>query len=216
MSFLSPKEKQLLCEWSRLIVYFFGLIGIVVGIWYLADFFERDTFSENGIIENTQCIVLGIAALVFGWTAYQFKSHRPLLLGLMSLCLLGICREQDAWFDETLPILSWRIGFILPTLALCNGLRDIKSCKRQLMHFLSMPASYIMYCAMLVIVPLAQCLGHKALILAVVEPDNVYLARGVRRLVEESAEFLGYILILIAAIELYLNIKSILTHSSKS
>jgi len=205
---LSQHEQQLAFYWMRLIIYCFSLIGIVIGIWYLTDYFESDTFSENGIIENTQCVILGLATAVFAWAAYRFKTYRILLTGFMSLCLFCIFREQDAWFDALLPVFSWRIGFIFPALAILYGLLNIKSTKRQVIHFLSTPASYIMYCAMIVFVPTAQCLGHKSFILSIVGPNNVELARGVRRMIEESAELLGYILILIAAVELYLNIRA--------
>ena len=205
----NSKEKEIFLSSIRFVSYFFVLIALSVWMWKLAEHYGRDTFGENGIVENSQNIVLLASSCVFGWLAWMNKTCRSVLLCLGSLCLLGLCREQDAWFDEVLPIVSWRIGYLFPCLAALNGLRQPAVFKRQVLHFLQTPAFYLMFAAMMMVIPFAQCIGHKSFIAAVVASEDGELIRALRRMIEESGELMGYALILLAGIELFLNIKSV-------
>ena len=90
MSYLTAQEKMVCIRLMRLLGYLAVLVGEMLLVWRFAEAWARDAFMENGIVENLQCYVLGIAALIFGWEAYKYKSCRLGLLGLMSLCLLAI------------------------------------------------------------------------------------------------------------------------------
>ena len=91
------------------------------------------------------------------------------------------------------------------------------------MWFLSSPAFYLMVTAMMVIGPVAQCVGHKPMIKNAVgvtvdlytnktvqQLEDAHLdislnvdIRSIRRLFEESTEFMGYTLIILSALELF-------------
>ena len=79
------KTLKLVLRW---ICYFFLLILTTVGIWELAHVSEGKIFSENGIIENAQCVLLLLACCLFGVLAWQRSDYRAVLLGFVSLCLL--------------------------------------------------------------------------------------------------------------------------------
>ena len=211
MLHLTSEEKKVCWRLVRLGFYFIVLLGLMLAVWKFTDIWGRDTFSENGIVENLQWIFLAVAAVLFGWEAYQYKSYRTVLLGLMSRCLFALVREQDAWFDEQLPVISWRIGLIFPLIAVVYAGCHVKTLRRQLVAFFSMPAFYIVFAAMVAIVPVAQCLGHRPLIVVVMGFDDRGLGSSLRRLIEESIELLGYALILLVAFELYANIKEKIT-----
>lgn len=204
---LTQTEKTTINTAIRMCVYFALLIVTTVGVWKLARVWGVDTFDENGIIENIQCAILIITAVMFTIIACCHKSVRMAIMCLVALCILGLCREQDAWFDAHLPILSWRIGYFFPALAVVCGLWHFKSFKKQVIELLRTPAVSLMFCAMVMVIPCAQCIGHRPLIAAVMVDDNSVEVFAVRRMIEETGELLGYLLIFLAAIELIFNLK---------
>ena len=204
---LTSDEKVACWRLMRFMGYLALLIGIMLGIWWLADVFARDAFSEGGIVENTQSLVLSASALICGWCVRKDKAYRLIFLGLMAVCLFGLLREQDAWLDKRLPVISWRIGFIFPLMTLIYGLKNLKDLRRQLVTFVSMPAFSVLFAAFVMIIPLAQCLGHRPLIFKIMGFYDKGLGSGLRRMIEESVELLGYTLILLSVVELCFNIK---------
>ncbi len=210
---LTQNEKRTLNTTMRMVVYFFVLIAVMLGIWKLTDIWGPDTFDENGIIENAQCVILAAAFILFGVMAWKNKSYRLILTGLMSLCILGICREQDAWFDMYLPLVSWQIGYFPIVFTMLYDVEHFKHFKKQLIDFLQTPGFSLMFCAMVMIIPGAQCIGHRPLIEAVVPGESGIAVHILRRMIEESGEIIGYVLILLAAIELSLNLRKNSTNS---
>ncbi len=206
---LTQAEKTTICIAVRMCVYFAMLILTTVGVWKLARVLGVDTFDENGLVENVQCVLLVATAVLFMVIWYCNKSVRMAVMGLVVLCILGLCREQDAWFDTHLPVFSWRIGYLFPTLSVVHGLWHFKSFKKQVIELLRTPAVSLMFCAMAMIIPCAQCIGHRPLIAAVMIDDNPRAVFAVRRMIEETGELLGYLLIFLAAVELIFNLKKL-------
>ena len=204
---LTQNDKKTLSISVRMLVYFFILVGTTVGIWKLAHILGSNTFGENGLVENVQCVLLVLAALILGVAAWKHPSMRIVSLGLMSLCVLGLCREQDAWFDAHLPIVSWRIGFFFPALVVGYGLCHMKAFVHQIVAFLRTPSVALMFCAMVMVIPFAQCIGHKPLIADVVDQCNSASIVAIRRMIEESGELLGYLMLVLAALELIFDSK---------
>ena len=204
---LTQSEKIVLSSTMRMILYFFALICVAVGIWKLADMLGTETFTENGIVENVQCVLLVLAGSIFGAIAWFHRSVGIVLMGLVSLCVLGFCREQDALLDEYLPVLSWRIGYFFPAFVTFYGLNHFRSFVRQVVAFLKTPAFSLMFCAMVMVIPFAQCIGHRPLIASVIEQSDSSTVFAIRRMIEESGELLGYVLIVLAAVELIFNLK---------
>ena len=61
-----------------------------------------------------------------------------------------------------------------------------------------------MFMAMIIFIPLAQCIGHRSFIEdAIGTSDNLI---HIRRLIEESMEFMTYVLILFSSIEVSLRV----------
>ncbi|MBQ3695642.1 MAG: hypothetical protein II938_01555 [Alphaproteobacteria bacterium] len=202
-------RKKLLAMCIRMAVYFCVLIVSAIGIWGLVEIFGVRAFNENGIIENTQFALLMVSTVIFGVIAWRDKSVRMAALGLMALCMLGLCREQDAWFDDHLPIISWRIGYVFPILLILNGFRKLRVFKRQLIMIIQSPAFYMMFCAMVMVVPFAQCIGHRPLIANIIGKVSLGKILAIRRMIEESGELLGYTMLVLAAIELAIDLRKI-------
>ena len=204
---LTQNDKKTLCVAMRTLIYFVILLATSVGIWQLAHICGSDAFSENGLVENVQCVLLIVSMVILSVVTWKHSSMRIVSFGLMSLCILGLCREQDAWFDGHLPILSWRVGYFFPATVLCYGLWHMKTFVHQIVAFLRTPSFALMFCAMVMIIPFAQCIGHKPLIVDVVDQCNSSAIIAIRRMIEESGELLGYLMLVLAALELIFDSK---------
>ncbi len=208
VSIVSQREQNIIWMVVRQVAYTTCLVLITMFLWKLGAWYHEVIFNEGGLVENIQCVVLAVAMLLFGWCAVLYKNWRPLLVAFGSLCLFALCREQDAFLDAHIPLISWKFCFVFPMAATCYmGLR-FKGLKKYLFSFFEMPAFHLMMAAMIVIIPVSECIGHKPMIAAVLGGDDFGLGKPIRRMIEEGGELLGYFLVLFAAIELILNIRS--------
>lgn len=221
---LTPTQEYTFIATCRLVGYFLFLILVMQGLYVVAEHYGRKTFCEGGPVENAQLVLLALGTFLFGIQSFFFKKYRALLLGLSSLCAFAFCRELDAFWDKRLPVIGWKFAFLFPLAAGGYALSQWKEFKKNLMWFLSSPAFYLMVTAMMIIGPVAQCVGHKPMIKNAVgvtvdlytsnqnirdlEDAHVDISlnidiRSIRRLFEESTEFMGYTLIILSAIELF-------------
>ena len=220
---MTSAEKNVLASTCRLGGYFLLLIVVMQGVYQVAERYGRLTFYEGGPIENAQLVLLALSAFLFGVQAIILKNHRALLLGLGSLCVFAFCRELDAFWDKRLPVIGWKFAFLFPLAAGGYALSRWQSFRKSLVLFLASPAFYLMMAAMIIIIPVAQCVGHKPMIknavgvnvdlytnknMRALEDAYVDISlnidiRSIRRLFEESTEFMGYTLIILSALELF-------------
>lgn len=196
-------EKRTAFSLMRWTIYFCILMGCVFSMWYFADLFKGQTFEEYGIVENLQLIILGVSALSFGVQSLFKTPYRGLSLFLGSLCLTACCREMDAWFDE-LWIFGWKFALIFPVLAIIYNCRHFTEFRKCMVDFCSSPAFFMMYATAIVILPVAQCIGHRSFFADALGP--IADPRLVRRLFEESIEYIGYTLLFLSSIEFYINL----------
>ena len=64
----------------------------------------------------------------------------------------------------------------------------------------------MMMTAVVIIIPVAQCLGHRSFLVDLMGDDNLN-AFLMRRILEEPIELLGYVQILLASIEFAIELK---------
>ena len=203
--FLTAQETQVLGKFCRQMVYFGLTIVAILFLYFLADYYHEETFREFGVVENIQLGLLSLSAILFAGEAVCLKKHSAVLWFLASLCALGACRELDSFFDTNLPIISWKFGFLFPIAATINLYRQRKAARNSLFYFLETPAFNLMFTAVLIGLALAQVLGHRKFIAAVLgEEVN---ARAVRRILEEGTEVIAYFLILLSTVECYFSFK---------
>ena len=201
LSFTS-KERITIFRTFRSCLYLFFLILLILGMWVLAKHYQTDTFSEYGPIENIQIIILIVTTLLFLLRAIKDYQFRPILLFLASLTAFCSIRELDAFFEKLIPVISWKFAWFFPLLGLWNMFRKRKTLQKPLFIFLDSNAFHIMLMALVVFVPLAQCIGHRAFIAnAIGTSDNLIC---IRRLIEESMELMAYVLIFLSSIEMFL------------
>ena len=199
----TQEERQTLFQTARFVLYFAAVYALTLLIWQLSSLYRAETFVEHGIVENIQLLFLLTAGGVFWIESYFLKQESPLLLLFGALCFFAFCRELDNYFEKLIPIISWKFCFLFPAVALVNLYRHRSKARSVVLSFLRTPAFYLMFTAVIICIPVAQCLGHKPMLAQVLggEVD----ARLARRIIEESLEVIGYFLLLLSAIECFVN-----------
>lgn len=199
-------KKEDIAPAIRHFLYLVGAFGLSFFQHFMAEIFHEATYADGAIIENLQIVFLVISLLVFLYVGFKFLKYQCISLVLSSLCAFAVCREMDNWFDEVLPCVSWRIGFVFLLLA---GYFVKKHWKKFLLEIVSFirTTPFSMLCdSAIIILPIAQLIGHKQFLMNVM-PDYLDSISSVKEIFEESLETFGYFLILCAAIELFLQCK---------
>lgn len=198
---LKKEEKSTVLFLMRQVIYFALLTLCSVGMWRAAKIYHSALVEEYGFIENIQVILLVLTAGIFAFWAGKYSKERVLSLFLMTLPLTAACRELDAFFDGVLPIIGWQFSLFFLLIAGIYVLLHWADFRKSFIKFLNSPAFYLMFSTMIMIIPIAQCIGHKSFIVDVI--GNATDARIIRRLFEESIELEGYLLILFSSLEYY-------------
>ena len=197
---LSKKEKVVFLRVFRQTVYFLLVFSFIFFIHFLAHIYKSLTFDEHQIVENLQLIFLSLAALFFVTEAFFYKKYRTVLLLLASLCFFASFRELDKFFDRTNLFLSWKIAYLFPISAVIYAKINFKNLRNTLIDFYSSPAFFMMCCAMIIILPIAQCIGHGPFVRDVL---GDFRSSDIKEFFEESCETMGYFVILLSSIEIY-------------
>lgn len=200
---LSENEKKTLCSGFRSFVYLLSAMLFIGFIHHLAAIYKAQTFSENGMVENIQLGLLLCAGTIFLIQGICTKGWRPLMFFLASLCFLASCRELDKTLDELIYGLRWRVGFVFPLIAVEYALKHKDIARKNLFSFLGTSSFYMMFCALIIIFPIGQCIGHRPLIIHVLGESQM---AATKELFEECSEVIGYFLIFLASIECYIGL----------
>ncbi len=156
------------------------------------------SFGENGIIEWLQVAFLILLFITLGGASLIYSQMRKVLLLLMSCSMLAIARELDKILDIYIPVLGWKIIFLLVVPLILLQFRNGSDLRRQLLKFATSPAMGIFLTAIIVILPLAQCIGDRSYLRVAMGDDYV----GKYKVIfEESMELYGYLLLLCGAVE---------------
>lgn len=198
---LSSAEKHTLFHLCRHAAYIAVQIAVVFALWGLGAVYKEAFIEEYGVLENIQLGVLGITAAVLLGEAAAHARYRAILFALAMCIIAAFVRELDAFFDEHLPVISWKFCFLFPILGAAVLWKQICRDREPLFAFFRSSSFGIMLMAFVTIVPLAQCIGHRHFIIDVLGTEED--PRLIRRFLEEPFELMGYIQILLASIEFY-------------
>ncbi|MDT8408942.1 MAG: hypothetical protein RQ741_05030 [Wenzhouxiangellaceae bacterium] len=124
--------------------------------------------------------------------------YRVVATVLLSLAAFASLRELDLLLDRLIPVLGWKIAFVLPVFAIAYATVHRRIFWQAMDRFVSMPAFALFWSGFVIAVPLAQLLGHGPLLQALMGEDYIHMYKQV---IEESAELIGYFVILAAAFE---------------
>lgn len=190
----------------RQILYIALMTLVVVGVWTVGDIFKNSAVMENGIFENMQVVVLGIVSLLFGINAAINRTYRPFLFLMCMMALAAVIREQDALFDELIPGIGWKWCWIFPILGIIHCVRNRSSLFGTTERFLTSSTFHMTIAAGIIMIPVAQCLGHRSFLVDLINDPN-YNATLIRRILEETVELIAYFMLMFAAIESYIELR---------
>jgi hypothetical protein len=200
---LSKKEKAVFLKTFRQTIYFILMFSFVFVIHFIADTYKEKTFDEHSIIENIQLTFLITSGVLFLLEGILYKKYRVVLFLLTSLSFLASFRELDLYLDRNLPIVGWKIGYIIPISAIIYAIKNKRNLRNTLIDFYASSSFYMMCCALIIILPIAQCIGHGPFVRDVM--GNFRVA-DIKELFEESGEIMGYFLLVLSSIEFYLGL----------
>ena len=199
---LNKTEINAIYNATRQLLYFIAIFAFALLVNVIARHYRSDSFEEHGVMENMQLALLASAGIVFFINTLHDKQMRSISFILASFCFFAACRELDSFFDKLIPVISWKFGYFFPLLAGIYGFLTFNNSIKSALQFASSPSFLMMCCAAIIILPIAQCIGHRPLIISVLGNHNV---ANIKQLFEECCELIGYFIILLSSIEYNIN-----------
>lgn len=200
----SDAERSTLFALLRHVLYYTLMTLSILGMWKLGKIYGSECVAESGIIENIEIAVLLVCGIIFLGEAFLTHQHRALAFWLSALCFAATCREMDYYFEQVLPIISWKFCYLFPIAALVYAAKNRTGLRDSLMAFLHSHAFHLLLCSVLVIVIISQAIAHRSFLTDVLGNDiDMSLTR---RVIEEPIEMVGYMLILFSTMEFYIEL----------
>lgn len=198
---LTADERSSLFTLLRHVVYFILMTLSIIGMWELGKIYGADCVAEDGIIEDIEACMLLVSGLIFLAETALTQRYRALTLWLAALCFAATCRELDFFFDHNLPVISWKFCYIFPIAAIAYAATHREGLREVFFTFIRSNTFYLLLCAVLVIVIIAQAVAHRSFLYDVLGTGiNMSLTR---RVIEEPIELVGYLLILFSTYDFY-------------
>ena len=197
---MTSVSKSIYCNAIRQVLYIVLMTLVVVGFWKIGDIYKNSAVMENGIFENMQVVVLGVTSLLFGINAAINRTYRPILFLMCMMALAAVIREQDAYFDVLIPAIGWKWCWIFPVLGIMGIIRHWNTIQPQIRSFLTSNTFHMMITAAIIMIPVAQCMGHRSFLadlLGIHKQEAVLI----RRVFEETIELIAYLTIFLSSIE---------------
>ncbi len=160
---------------------------------------SRKAFSETGVIEYSQLGILAIAALAMIREAITRKCRRLVSMLLTAAFLVAFFREMDAFLDDLIPVMGWKLpaGFIFAA-AIGLFLKDKVKSSRELQNFAGEGSFYVFLLGLIIVAGFAQLLGWQILLKPLLSGDY---ERTIKITLEEGTEIIGYFVLLLGCIE---------------
>ena len=196
---MTATEKTTILSAVRQLLYCAGCFGVTFLQYAIAAACKEKTFDENGIVENFQLGELLLACALFLVVSLRRKDLHKLGIVFASLCAFAACRELDALFDDCIPIIGWKFAFLFIAAATVYTFINWKRTHEEIFCFLRSSAFPMMCFVLLIVLPVAQCIGHRSFVANVLQMDHI---GSIKEFIEESIETIGYFILLCSAIEL--------------
>ena len=197
---MTDTDKSTIFSTIRQFLYCAGCFGVMFLQHAIAAVCKDKTFDENGILENLQLGELLLACALFFCVSFICKNFHNLGVVFASLCAFAACRELDSFFDDHIPLIGWKFAFLFVVLAIGYTMKNWRKTREELLLFFRHPSFPMMCCAMTVIIPVAQCIGHRSFVVNVLQVEHV---GSIKEFIEESIETVGYFILICSAIELF-------------
>lgn len=185
----------------RYCLYTLCVFAYMLFLPHLVKLWGATPFYENGVVEWCQFACLLLAILLLLDSARRHTSQRALVLLLAAPLAFAATRELDNLFDRFLPFLGWKVGGIFLLLAIVYFFLHCRVLWPQILDFSRTAPFALLWAGFIIAIPLAQLLGHRPLFIPFVMAEHL---RPFKRILEESIELIGYMLLLFGALEVHL------------
>lgn len=183
----------------RFVLYTLAIGFVAVMLPLLVQHVGMDGFfAERGPVEITQTLLLLAMIAVYLLYARTSPQYRELSIMLAAVCLFAALRELDFALDHMIPVIGWKIAGIIPL-----GIAGLMFCRWQRIQpqihaFANTRAFALLWSGFITVVIIAQLLGTTSLFQAMMGENY---ERFYKRVIEESAELLGYVILFCGTIE---------------
>ena len=200
-------------------IYLLALAGIAQCIALEAlELGPNAQYGETSLTETLQDVFTFCSALVFFSCAYFSKPLRQACILLGALMLMMFIRESDAALDQYLFDGAWQV--LVSVVLLCTGFilrKEVKESYFSLRCFSQTSSFGFVTTGLVIILAFSRMMGRSEIWQSLL--GEAYL-RAVKNIVEEGTELLGYSIVMIAAVELYVFVRAVqkqdVTERSKS
>lgn len=195
----------------RIALYTIAIFLFTYTLPYTLERGDIAAFKENGFIEWVQVLILVGATFLFFFTGTLNKSMHFVFIVLSCFTAFAVIRELDALLDSLVPCIGWKFGHLFLAFAAFLLFRHWRIFLSQLRIFLNSKAFVILWAGFIVAVPIGQLIGHSDFFGSLM--GNNY-SRDYKRVIEETLELIGYLLVGISSIEAYIELVREQTFSS--
>lgn len=186
-------------------LYTIVVFAMMSAVPYLVEVRSKQVFAEHHLVEWIQFATLAMVTLILAIGAWRIGQYRELLMVLASWTCFAMIREKDAFLDDLLPHIGWKLAIVIPSIVFLYVMTRWGIYKSQLRRFLFTPAFVLFWAGFIIAVPIAQMIGNSDLLIDLMGADY---QPNYKRFIEEVGEAVGYAILLMAAIECLLNLRS--------
>lgn len=108
-------------------------------------------------------------------------------------------------WTKIIPVLGWKVGYLVLVYPLIRVISGRDAFRPQLGYFLNSLAFPVLWAGFIVAIPASQLLGHGPLLRSLMGED--YKGH-YKRMIEESGEMIGYMLLLAGAVECWFLVRN--------
>lgn len=193
-------KRDLAYVFLRLMLYFVITIGALQLIVIATQMSDVHTFyKENGILERFHFLLPFVSGLLLFWSGALVRQYATVLQVCAILVVFASVRELDDFSDRHVFVDAYKyLNAILLVLAVILLWRAKAGLLGQLYWFSHSLSFYFFIFGFILVVIYAQVIGQKELWAAIMADD---FTRTYKSAVEESAETMGYLILLCGAIE---------------
>ncbi len=157
-------------------------------------------FSENGPVEWVQFVLLAMTTLLF--LVRSDTGYYPrICLMCAFLAAFAATREMDSNLDRIIPLGGWIIpAVLLLAVGFLVAWRSRSTIAEEMATFVGTRVFSLLWAGFVMAIPFAQLVGHGDFLQEVMGDDY---DRQYKRVIEELGEMLGYIILLVGAIEAF-------------
>ncbi len=158
-----------------------------------------ELFREGEMVEwFQQFLIVGCSALL-GIAAWVNRELRPMMLILSALAAVAAIRELDSLFGRMIPLLGWQLpAGMLVLFVIIVLVRHRATMGRQINTYVRTLSAGIIWCGFVEVVIFAQIMGQAEKWRPLLGESYT---RHLKRVIEESSETFGYMLLFFGAIE---------------